>query len=34
VAIHPLTGRGRIYNYAYEPEEISDDEEDEVRDPG
>lgn len=34
VTIHPLTGRGRIYNYAYEPEEISDEEEDEVRDPG
>lgn len=32
VEIHPLTGRGRIYAYAYEPEEMLD--EDEVRDPG
>jgi general secretion pathway protein H len=34
VVIHPLTGRGRIYNYAYEPEEITDDNTQEVRDPG
>ena len=34
VVIHPLTGRGRIYNYAYEPEELSDEAVQEVRDPG
>ncbi|MEZ4326961.1 MAG: prepilin-type N-terminal cleavage/methylation domain-containing protein [Polyangiales bacterium] len=34
VVIHPLTGRGRIYNYAYEPEELSDEGPQEVRDPG
>ena len=25
VEIHPLTGRGRVYDYAYEPEEMLDD---------
>ena len=25
VEIHPLTGRGRVYDYAYEPEELLDD---------
>lgn len=25
VEIHPLTGRGRVYAYAYEPEELLDD---------
>lgn len=25
VEIHPLTGRGRVYNYAYEPEHLLDD---------
>lgn len=25
VEIHPLTGRGRVYSYAYEPEEMLDD---------
>ena len=35
IVIHPLTGRGRIYNYAYEPEEIDDDADvSELRDPG
>lgn len=33
VVIHPLTGRGRVYNYAYEPEDIEDTES-ELRDPG
>lgn len=32
VEIHPLTGHGKIYAYAYEPEAMLD--EDEVRDPG
>ena len=32
VAFHPLTGRGRVYPFAYEPEEIDD--EGEARDPG
>ena len=31
VEVHPLTGRARIYPYAYEPEELN---EEEVRDPG
>ena len=25
VEIHPLTGRGHVYNYAYEPEQLLDD---------
>ncbi|MEZ4339402.1 MAG: type II secretion system protein [Sandaracinaceae bacterium] len=25
VEIHPLTGRGRVYDYAYEPEQLMDD---------
>lgn len=25
VAIHPLTGRGEVYDYAYEPEQLMDD---------
>ena len=33
VALHPLTGKGRIYNFAYEPDEIDPDET-ELRDPG
>ncbi|MEM9067413.1 MAG: prepilin-type N-terminal cleavage/methylation domain-containing protein [Myxococcota bacterium] len=33
VEIHPLTGQGRVHNYAYEPEELTD-EGSEVRDPG
>ena len=34
VEIHPLTGQAKVYNYAYEPEEMLDEEASEVRDPG
>ena len=32
IEIHPLTGHAEIHNYAYEPEEVLDDETSEVRD--
>ena len=32
VEIHPLTGQAKIYNYAYEPPNIFDEEQSEVRD--
>jgi len=34
VEIHALTGRAEVHNYAFEPEELSDDDVDELRDPG
>ncbi len=33
VEIQPLTGRGKVYSYAYEPEDLDDEDED-LRDPG
>ena len=33
VEIKPLTGRGHVYSYAYEPESLDDEDED-LRDPG
>lgn len=34
VEIHPLTGHAKVYPYAFEPEELSDEDVSEVRDPG
>ena len=34
IEIHPLTGHAKVYPYAFEPEEILDEDLSEVRDPG
>ncbi len=34
VEIHPLTGHAKVYPYAFEPEELLDEDLSEVRDPG
>ena len=34
VEVHPLTGRGRIHSFPFEPEDLPDPDENEVRDPG
>lgn len=34
VEIHALTGRAEVHDYAFEPDELSDDDVDELRDPG
>jgi len=34
VEIDAISGRGKVHNYAFEPDELSDEDVDEVRDPG